>query len=103
MEGYCDVALGKQLSDTYSGHLRFIIFCRCGEVVHPLHCGAHKLTLMAESSATAEIPPSAETADVLQYFQALPKDSYYTHAENIVKDSKSQLNDPYLYGHQANS
>lgn len=88
LDRYCDALLGRRLSNPYDGRLGLIIFRRCGDNVHPLHWGAHKLCRVARSSATAECLAAAETADFLIYLQELLKEFYYTHSDTNGTNSK---------------
>lgn len=91
LKGHFDLALSMHLSDPYSGRLDFIIYRRCGDVVHPLYWGLHKLVRVVRSSTTPEILAAAETADVLLHLQVLLKQFYFTYAASVVTNSKVTL------------
>lgn len=79
LEGYCDVAVGKQLLDLYDGRPRFFIIWQNDDTVHPIYWSAHRLCRVARSSATAETWSAAETAELPQNFQNLLREVYYKY------------------------
>lgn len=74
------------------GRGRHVIFCWCGEVVHPISWFSHKLRRMACSTSTAEILVSSNAMDKGIYISKLLSRLLYDHRVNFNFDSRLLIN-----------
>lgn len=87
LEAYSDAAMSNKNSN--EGRNGFIIFRRCGDIVHLIHWNARKLRRVARSSTTAEILGAADVTSMMLYFQVLLSEILYNHTTELVLDSRS--------------
>lgn len=67
----------------------FLIFRRCGDIVHPIYWIARKLKRVARSSSTAELLSASDDTNELAYYQTLLAEIMYHHPAESDFDSRS--------------
>eukprot|EP00171_Calliarthron_tuberculosum_P023568 IDg23568t1 len=90
LEVHRDASMMHKNGDSARG--AFMIFRRCGDIVHPIHWSSRKLRRVARSSSTAEILAAAEGADSALYIASLLKELLYSHNVVLASDSRSFFN-----------
>lgn len=88
LQGYCNEAQGKQISDHSNGRLRCIIFRTRGDIIHSLRWSVLKLLSVTRRSGAAEIVVAAKPTEFLLYLQFVVTNIYYSHPSSFVPDFK---------------
>ncbi len=90
LDVYTDAAMSSKKDPYARGG--YVIYRRCGDIVHPIHWSSRKLRRVARSSTTAEILATADAFDMGLYLKALLAELTYDHELHLNSDSRSVFN-----------